>query len=124
MLASAAWKSLKFYKETFVSLAFSRAQVSKRKTWFILDSKYEVTLHPFALSSSIIYPVTKAHHLHFPSLNQSASLLLYHCGSTVCKVSSVHGLHGTVSMHVNPTYLFKKPLPLLKWFHDSPSFVF
>lgn len=78
------------------------------------DLKYEVTLHPF-LSSA---PTSSAQSPK-PITSTSQSLpapatspFLYYC-SSFSSASSVHGLHGTVSMHRNPTYLFKKPLPCL-----------
>ena len=81
------------------------------------DSKYEVTLHPFlssapASSTQSPKPITSTSQR---LLEPATSHLLYHCSSFL-SASSVHGLHGTVSMHRNLTYLFKKPLPCLGGF--------
>lgn len=52
-------------------------------------------------------------------LEPDTSPLLYHCSSFL-PASSVHGPHGTVYMHRNPTYLFKKHLPCLGGFMIPP----
>lgn len=93
----------------------SRAS-QQRSLWFILTQIKSL----YTPSSPQLQHHLPSHQSPSPPLPRACWNQPLLCSCTIaaasCLPPSVHGLHGTVSMHRNPTYLFKKPLPCLSGF--------